>query len=806
MNKVEPLALHDLYNRCDTSELQFTTTAELEGIDVGVGQDRALEAIRFGVRIDGDGYNIFALGPAGVGKLTVVKDCIAEQARSGPVPYDWCYVNNFQQQHRPAALRLPAGVGRRLQHDMAQLIEDLRSAIVAAFEGEEYQGRVAEIEEEFKEHQVTAMNELGEAAAADNVNLIQTPSGFAFAPLGENKEVIEHDEFIKLPKDEQKRIQSTVEELQGRLQKTLRQFSVWHKELWQRLKALNRELAEFEVAHLITDLRANYPELQQVLDYLDEIQRDVIDNVDAFRAEVASTTPPGAPQGKPSFARYAVNLLVDNSDQHAPPVIYEDLPNHANLIGRTEHKSEMGTLVTDFTLIKAGALHRANGGYLILDARQVLLQPFAWDTLKRALRAGEIRIDSLERMLSVISTTSLEPEPIPINVKVILLGERQLYYMLSAHDPDFIELFKVAADFDESMDRDSASCVQFARLLGGFAKHEGLLALDRDAVARMIEHSARVAGDSQKLSTHLRSSGNVVREADYWARLENRDVITRDDVQHAIDQQIYRSDRIRERIYEAIHRGTILIDTDGEVVGQMNALSVLRLDDFTFGQPSRITASVRLGAGKVIDIERETELGGPTHTKGVLILSSFLSARFAKDRPFSLSASLVFEQSYGGVDGDSASLAELCTLLSAIAELPIRQCFAMTGSVNQHGQVQAIGGVNEKIEGFFDVCAARGLTGKQGVIIPFSNVVHLMLRPDVLRAASEGRFQVYAVRTVDQAIELLTGITAGERDAKGSFPPSSVNAIVEQRLAEFSERRRQFTHEDAANNKGERDG
>ena len=689
---------------------------------------------------------------------------------------------------------------------MSQLVEDLRTVIPAAFDSEEYHGRFTELEEEFKERQSGAMSELAEAAAEKNVNLIHTPSGFAFAPLGENKEVIESDAFLKLPKEEQERIQHTIEELQGRLQKVLRQFLIWQKEVREKMKALNREVAEVEVAHLILALREKFTDLDAVLDYFDGVQKDIIENVDVFREDANPPSPLGVPHAPPSFERYTVNLLVDNGGQTAPPVVYEDLPSHANLVGRAEHKAQMGTLVTDFTLIKAGALHRANGGYLILDARQVLLQPFAWDTLKRALRSAEIRIDSVERMLSVISTTSLEPEPIPVNVKVILIGERQLYYLLCAHEPDFRELFKVAADFEETMDRDAHSCEQFARLLGGLSRNEGLLPLDREAVARMIEHGSRVAGDSAKFSVHMRSTSSVVREADYWAREEGRDVITSGDVQHALDQQVYRSGRIRERIYEAIQRGMILIDTDGEVVAQTNGLSVLRLDDFGFGQPSRITASVRLGDGKVIDVEREIDLGGPTHSKGVLILSSFLSARYAKERPLSVSASLVFEQSYGMVDGDSASLAELCTLLSAIAEIPIRQCFAMTGSVNQHGHAQAIGGVNEKIEGFFDVCDARGLTGKQGVIIPAANVPDLMLRPDVLQAASENRFCVHAVDSVDQAIELLTGVPAGERDADGNWPSNTVNAMVEKRLLEYSQRRRDFAREASGEPNGGNDG
>ena len=454
--------------------------------------------------------------------------------------------------------------------------------------------------------------------------------------------------------------------------------------------------------------------------------------------------------------------------------------------------AQLGALVTDFNLIKAGALHRANGGYLILDARKVLLQPFAWEELKRALSSEEIRIEVLGQTLSLISTVSLEPESIPLDVKVVLLGERLLYYTLSQLDPDFAELFKVAADFEDQMDRTPENHLLYARMIATMVRQEGLRPFDREAVARVIEQSARLAGDAERLSTHVRSIADLLREADYWAGEAQHSVVTAADVQRAIDAQVYRSDRVRERIQEEIQRGTILIDTQGAAVGQVNGLSVLTLGQFAFGRPSRITALVRLGRGEVIDIEREVALGGPIHSKGVLILSSYLGARYARDQPLSLSASLVFEQSYSGVEGDSASSAELYALLSALADLPIKQSLAVTGSVNQHGQVQAIGGVNEKIEGFFDICRAQGMNGEQGVLIPASNVKHLMLRPDVVEAVAAGHFHVYPVETIDQGIELLTGVPAGEPDETGAFPAGSVNQRVEARLRELAERRLAF--------------
>jgi lon-related putative ATP-dependent protease len=521
----------------------------------------------------------------------------------------------------------------------------------------------------------------------------------------------------------------------------------------------------------------------------------VVENVKDFRAREESGRTPLtlALQGGPSFTRYQVNLLVDHSGGQGAPIVYEDNPSYANLLGRVEHSAQFGALVTDFTLIKAGALHRANGGYLMLDMRKVLMQPYAWEGLKRALRSEEINIESLGQVLGLLSTVSLEPQPIPLDVKVVLMGERILYYLLCAYDPDFRELFKVAADFDDRVARSPENSLLYARLIGTLARKGGLRPFDRTAVARVIDQSARLASDGEKLSTHMQSTADLLREADYWAGHAKQKAVSAADVQRAIDGQIRRADRLRERLYEEIKRGTILIDSEGETIGQVNGLSVLQLGDFGFGQPSRITATARLGKGEVIDIEREVELGGAIHSKGVLILSNFMASRYAQNEPLSLSASLVFEQSYGMVEGDSASVAELCALLSALANAPIKQSFGVTGSVNQHGQVQAIGGVNEKIEGFYDVCMAKGPSGTQAVLIPAANVKHLMLRDDVVAAGAAGQFHVYAVETIDEAISLLTGLPAGTADAQGNFPEGSVNYRVQQRLKELSKLRKEYS-------------
>ncbi|HUL11367.1 MAG TPA: AAA family ATPase [Methylococcaceae bacterium] len=793
----QPLDPELLYKACDPAEFDFASTEELADTSVIIGQERALDAIQFGIDIAQRGFNVFVLGPSGAGKLTATKEIVTREAQLQRAPDDWCYVNNFAHPSKPKALSLPAGEGRHFVHDMEQLIEELTSAIPAAFEGEEYRSREEEIEGEAKEREFNALNELRNEAKRQHISLIETPTGFAFAPVDKNNGVLSPDEFHKLSEAEQLAIQNNIARLHQQLQKLLRQFPAWRKEAKEKLKNLHREIAAYAVGHLIDDLKERYGQFPHILNYVREAQQDIVDHADDFFPKSESTPVlfAHAPRSSP-LLRYKINLLVDHGGSTTAPIVFEELPNHANLIGRVEYQAYMGALVTDFTMIRPGALHLANGGYLFLDARKLLLQPFAWDALKRALQTGEIRIESLERTLSLISTATLEPEPIPLRLKIILIGDRLLYYLLNIYDPEFRDLFKVSADFEETYDRDSDSSALYARVIASLARRDGLRPLNKEAVIRVIEHSARLVEDAEKLTTHLRSLTDLLKEADHWASQADRRVIAQDDVQAAIDQQIHRADRLRDRIYEAIRRGSILIDTQGQTIGQINGLSVISLGDFAFGQPACITATTRLGTGKIIDIERETELGGAIHSKGVLILSNFLAARYAKAQPFSVFASVVFEQSYGMVEGDSASVAELCAILSSLADLPIKQTLAVTGSVNQHGRVQAIGGVNEKIEGFFDVCQSIGLTGDQGVIIPSANVKNLMLRQDVVEAARNGQFRVYAVDTVDQALELLTGKPIGERDPSGQFPEDSVNGRVEKRLKEWTSIRKKLARKE----------
>jgi lon-related putative ATP-dependent protease len=580
------------------------------------------------------------------------------------------------------------------------------------------------------------------------------------------------------------------------MRKAMHQMPLWKKRTDEKIEALNREMAAAAITHLFALLHAKYDAFPRVVEFLQRVEGDVVEHFHQFlpdreqKPALSGMRLPQQTEGPPWYHRYAINVLLAHDKDGGAPVVYADLPAYNNLVGRVEHRAHLGALETDFTMIRPGALHQANGGYLILDALKVLLQPFAWEALKRALQAGEIRIESLAQITSLISTVSLEPEPIPLNVKVVMIGERHVYYLLSWLDPEFDELFKVAVDFEDRVTRDAESDRGYARLIASLVQRAGVRHFDRSAVAGVIERCARLADDNERLTGHMRSIGDLVEEADYFAGEAGRTTVTEEDVRQAIAAQVQRADRISRRLQEEIGRGTILIDTQGTKVGQVNGLAVVSLGGFAFGHPSRITARTRLGKGEVIDIEREVNLGGPIHSKGVLILSGFLAGRYALDYPLSLSASLVFEQSYGGVEGDSASCAELYALLSSLADAPIRQSLAVTGSVNQLGEVQAIGGVNEKIEGFFDACKSQGLSGDQGVLIPASNVKHLMLRGDVVEAVEQGQFAVYPVSTIDQGIEVLTGLPAGERAAAGSFPPESINARVEARLTGFSERLR----------------
>ena len=789
MAGIKELDLQNLYKKCDPDDFKFETTADIGPIAELPGQERAVEALRFGIGIERDGYNVFALGPVGSGKHFLVERLLLERASARSVAPDLCYVNNFPDTTTPSLLVLPPGLGSSLKKDLKELVEEVISTLPGVFESEEYQAKANAIRQNVKNAPEEELSRLGAQAKEKDVALLHTPGGIVFAPM-KNGSVLNPDEFSKLPSGEQARLAAAIEELEQQLAAIVRQFPRWEREVRSKIRDLNREMTGLAVGHMLDELRQKYALYPDVVAHLDNLQTDITNHArELIPAEGAPA--PGLTEmfrGTPITRRYNVNVLVTHSAEQHAPVIYEDHPSYDNLLGRIEHISEMGTLVTDFNLIRPGVLHRANGGYLIIDARKLLMSPYSWEALKRVLQSRQIRVESIGQALGLVSTVSLNPQPVPLDVKIVLLGDRILYYLLCQYDPDFTDLFKVAADFDDVFDRTSESEQQYARLIASIVAHDKMRPFDKSAVMRLTEHSARLAGDAEKLSTQVREPADLLREADYWASQAGHSAVTATDVQAAIDAYIHRSERVRERLLEATLRKTIYIDTTGAKTGQINGLSVIQLNGFAFGHPSRITATIRQGKGEVIDIEREVELSGPIHSKGVLILSGFLGGRYASDNPLSLSASLVFEQSYSGVEGDSASSTELYALLSAIAEVPIKQSLAVTGSVNQLGEVQPIGGVNEKIEGFFDLCNARGLTGDQGVLIPASNTKNLMLRQDVVDAVAAGRFHVYAVETIDQGIELLTGLEAGERNEEGDYPYGTVNHLVQRRLHEMTKK------------------
>jgi lon-related putative ATP-dependent protease len=782
----DPLLPQQLRRSCDPSQFEFTSTADLGDGPQVLGQTRASDAIRFGVGMRQAGYNLFVAGPSGVGRRTLVEHLLEDAPAPGDAPRDWCYVNNFADPQRPIAIGLPAGRGTQLRDDMKHWVHELRDAIPAAFDTDEYRDRLGKIDAEFNERQQHGFESIGERAAADGIALLRTPSGFSFAPLS-GREIMSPEDFGKLDPEKQRELSEKMRRYETELEAMVRQLMQWRRERAEAIGALNEEVVEFAVGRITADLRERYQDLPEVVEFLDAARSNVIAHVDDFRKPAESTTEIDGMVVKTEvdLHRYTVNLVVANEPDKPAPMVFEDHPTYSNLVGRVEHIAQFGALVTNFTLIRAGSLHRANGGYLLVDAVKLLTQPYAWEGLKRALRNREVRIDSLAQMFSMVSTISLEPNPIPLDVKVVMFGPGDLQPLLEALDPDFGGLFRVVAEFAEDLPWSAESAQAAARLVASIVQSHSLRPFGREAVAAVIEESSRLAGDATKMSLHMRSIQELLQEADYWAGKAGRDTVAAQDVTRAVHEQIERSALTRDRIQEAVLRGLIMIDTDGAVVGQINGLMVVSSGRASFAMPGRITATTRFGKGELIDIHREIALSGAIHSKGVLTLSSFLATRYGRQRGLSLSATLAFEQVYHTVDGDSASVAELCALLSSLSGIALRQDIAVTGSVNQHGQVQAIGAVNEKIEGFFDICRARGLSGRQAVIIPAANRDQLMLRADVVEAVGEGRFAVHAVSHVDEAIELLTGMAAGVEQAGGGFPRDTVNALVAARLAQF---------------------
>jgi lon-related putative ATP-dependent protease len=759
-----------------------------------IGQERAVRALKFGIGIKDHGFNIYVAGLPGTGKTTAVKNFVEEIARTEPVPSDWCYVNNFSNQYEPKAIKLRAGRGKEFRDDVKNLIEDARTALPKAFESEDYTKRREATIRGLENQRKELISQLNAKAQQEGFVIQSTPIGLLMIPVIKGKAVSE-EELMTMPQKTKDEIQEKRERLELELRNTMRQFFDMERKIHEELKKLNKDVALYAIGHLVNDVLDKYKANSDVTAYLNDVQNDILENVSQFvKGEEPQQSPFQLPWMKEApFKKYEVNVVVDNSTVKGAPVITELNPVYQNLVGRTEKEAQFGALITDFTMIRGGALHKANCGYLIVRVEELLRSPLSYDALKRALRNRRIVVEEPEERFGFISIKSLKPQPIPLDVKVILIGDAYLYQLMFTMDTEFRELFKVKAEFDSSMQKTEDNVKQYAAFVCALCHREKLKHLDGSGLAKVIEHSSRLADDQEKLSTRFAEVGDVIREANFYALQEKSEHISASHMKKAVEEKIYRSKLIQEKIQEMIKRGVILIDTEDAKVGQVNGLSVMGLGDFAFGSPSRVTASLGLGREGVIDIEREAKMGGPIHTKGVLILSGYLSEKYAKDVPLSLSARLVFEQSYGGVEGDSASSTELYALLSALSGLPIKQDIAVTGSVNQKGEVQAIGGINEKIEGFLEVCRARGFTGKQGVMMPASNVQNLMLKEEVVQAVKDGKFHIYSARTIDEGIEILTGFKAGIKLADGKFEEGTVNERVDRRLREMGEKLREFS-------------
>ncbi len=783
-----------LYNRCDAKLFSFKTTEELNELEHPFGQQSALEAVDFAANIEQDGYNLFAMGTSGNGKFSTIMDFLQKRSKDSTPPSDWCYVNNFKDSRKPIAIELPSGKAVEFKDDMFELVELLKAILPTIFESNDYRNELEIITKKYILEEESIFKHLQEEAKKHEVSMnASSKSRVTFAPVIDGK-VLTAEEYNAIKPKEKEKIEKRVSKFEAIVKEGLRKVGELSKAQQKEYKALERKLTQQSVESIIDEVRNKYKDFKKITDYLNALEDDVIKHVKDFLAKPDEMNMPPFLQEfyTPSFSRYEVNLFIYHDESNTLPVVYEDNPIHQNLIGRIEHLSHVGTLVTDFNMIKPGSLHKANGGYLILDARQLLMKPFAYEELKRALRSKEIRIESLAQQYSFVSTTTLEPEPIPINVKVVLIGERILYYLLHQYDPDFQELFKVTADFEDDMPRDDENIGLYAQMIGTVAKRDNLLPLDPEAVARVIEQSSREVSHSLKLSTHLRTLSDLLKEADYWSKKSDHAVINKDDINKVLKTREDRLNRIQKKLYEMIDEGTIMINVEGSAIGQINALSYISMGGYNFGVPSRITARTRIGKGEVIDIERKVELSGPLHSKGVMILSSYLGSTYAPIMPLSLSASLVFEQSYGKIDGDSASSTELYAILSSLSGIPIKQNIAVTGSVNQFGEIQPIGGVNEKIEGFFDICMRKDPNGSYGVMIPHSNVKHLMLKSELREAVERGNFTIYAVKTIDEGISILTGVEAGKMNSRGNYPASSVNGKVVKRIKELYEAVKKF--------------
>lgn len=788
---MKALPLNQLYKACVLKELPFKTTRQLDPLAEIVGQNRAQEAVRFALSMPHGGYNVYAVGRNGLGKRTMMLRYLEHHTDDEHRIHDWCYVANFEDPRIPKVLCLPAGEGQSLKQDMEKLMGRLVKMIPQAFDSDNFLERAEQLKSEYNKKQEDELEKVAAQARRKKVSLtLTTPGGYRLVAMnGDEPHTVET--FATLTEQQRQKFEYAIDRLEKKLRQSVRKIADWEQEYLEKQQALNQETLEAISGHLIDELVRRYQSEPDVVAYLESVRKDLVENLDIFlddNEEQAAIAYASLDKKMPR--RYLVNLVVHQKTDEVP-VVVEDNPTYHNLFGYVESVTFKGTVFTDYSLIRAGSLHRANGGYLLMDANKVLEQPFVWDGLKRALRSKSITINSLERELTLSGTISLEPEAIPLDVKIVLFGDRETWMLLQEYDPEFAELFRVTADFENEMRRSPESQLLYAKFIASLVHEKGLLHCERKAVARVIEYSARIAEHQNRLSLHAADIANLLRESDYWARQHQARVIQAEHVEQALSSARYRSSRIRDHFYDAIRDGSTLVTTRGKRVGQVNALSVLSSGGSEFGLSNRVTATCYYGDGNVIDIERDVKLGGNIHSKGVMILSAWLASRFAVNDPMHLSASLTFEQNYGEVDGDSASVAELCALVSALSEIPVRQDLAITGSMNQFGEVQPIGGANEKIEGFFETCRITGMTGTQGVIIPKTNIQNLMLEQDVVQAVREGQFHIYAVSTVEEAIELLLGKPAGRPDRKGDYLRGTVFHTIARRLAKMREHERQ---------------
>ena len=791
---VNELSPEKLRLECPPNQVGCETSAELGPVDGIIGQDRALKALKFGVEMKGKGFNVYVAGPPITGKRPAARSFLENIAKTRPVPPDWVYVNNFQNPYEPKTLKLPPGRAKVFQKDLKNLVDQAKRAVPAALQNEEFVSRGNSITKKAVAERNKILSDLNKQAEVHGYSVRMTQLGITIIPVVDGK-TVSQEEFDSLPARVKKKYDQSRDTVRAALDKAGKEVNDLDARTLEELKKLRDDSVRYAIGGLMTNLVSRYEGLPNVVQHLNELRDDIMENTELFT--------PGGTEEKPDseeknplekslpdflFRRYDVNVIVDNSELKGAPVISEDNPTVTNLLGKFENESRFGALTTDFTLIKGGSLHRANGGYLILGAIELLKNQFSYDGLKRVLQSGSILIEETGQRLGVASTKTLVPQPIPLNVKVILVGDHEIYQALYTQDPDFGILFKVKAHFDDSIERNDQNQKTYGSFVHSLCEREGLNHLEAPALAKVVEYGSRLAEDQTKLSTKFPEIADLVREANFYATQDGAKIVKDVHIKKALDEKVYRSNLLDEKIKEMIERGIILIDTAGAQVGQVNGLSVISLGDFDFGQPSRITASLGLGRRGIIDIERESRMGGQTHTKGVMIISGYLENKYAHDKPLSLSCRLVFEQSYGGVDGDSASSTELYAILSALSELPIKQNLAVTGSVNQKGEVQAIGGVNEKIEGFYKTCKVKGLKGDEGVMIPRSNVQHLMLNEEVVEAVRRGRFHIYPVSTIDEGMETLTGVKAGQLKSDGTYDSGTVNYRVNKRLAEMSQR------------------